>query len=468
MTIPGDSAVTLMVIANDPQTLDFARADLAQEGLRLLLEEDPERSLETALREHPRIVLLDLDLPKLNGMELLQRLVDADPLMNVVIVSGSSSPESAVEAIKGGASDYFSKPLSLSALRERVNRLVQEVRRRQKILRLDYELVNAFSFEGMVGRSAAMLEVFDQIDRIASHFRTVLVTGLTGTGKELVARALHRRSPVAARPFVSCNCSAAVETLFESEFFGHVKGAFTGATGDKIGLFEYADGGTLFLDEIGDMPLTTQSKLLRVLETREVQRVGSPVSRKINVQIVAAANRDLSRLAQEGKFREDLYHRLSALEIKLPPLSERMEDVPLLVRNFLEKYSTEYGRTIVGLTRRAQSVLSRYSWPGNVRELENVLLRACTMTREKVIDVGDLPKRLQEGKLGITGREDELVSLEEIQRRHARRVLSAVGGNKLQAAGILGISRATLYRLLADDAPQEQGPATLIQGMSKT
>ena len=305
----------------------------------------------------------------------------------------------------------------------------------------------------MVGRSPLMMDVFARVRRAAPHFRTALITGATGTGKELVARAMHRLSPASAARMATCNCSAIVETLFESELFGYVKGAFTGAASDKIGLFEYANGGTVFLDEIGDMPLATQSKLLRVLEYREFQRVGSPVSRRADVRVVAATNRDLRDLMSKGQFREDLFYRLSMVEIKLPRLAERKEDLPLLERFFIEQFAAQYGRRIRGLTRDAQIVLARYSWPGNVREVENVLGHAYMMAEGDTIDVRDLPEHLQGAVVPEPVEDEDLLPLAEVHRRHALRVLERVEGNKARAAKILGIHRATLYRLIEGEKP---------------
>ena len=290
-----------------------------------------------------------------------------------------------------------------------------------------------------------MLEVFAQIARIAPHYRTLLVTGPTGTGKELVARAIHRLSPYARGPFVVCNCSAVVESLFESELFGHVRGAFTGAAQDKMGLIEHASGGTLFLDEIGEMPLAVQPKLLRVLQNREIQRVGSPIIRHSDVRIIAATHRDLRLMASTKEFREDLYYRLSMMDIRLPALAQRKEDLPLLERHLIEQFSQQYQRPVRALTRRAQAVLASYHWPGNVRELENVLGRACMMSDGEMIDVRDLPNLSATPLI-----ENGLVTLDMAQRRHAKYVLEHVGGNKVKAAEILGVSRTTLYRLLDD------------------
>ncbi len=333
-----------------------------------------------------------------------------------------------------------------------VDGLAAEARQRHRTLQLDRELLDSYQFEGIVGRSPLMLGVYSRIRRVAPHFRTVLVTGATGTGKELVARALHKRSPFAPGPFAVCNCSAVVETIFESELFGYVKGAFTGATQDKLGYFEYAQGGTLLLDEIGEIPLTTQAKLLRVLQSQEIQRVGSPTVRKTDVRVIAATNRDLRAMMATGQFREDLYYRLSMVEIHLPALADRKEDVPLLERYFVEHFSAQYKKPIRGITRRAQALLARYAWPGNVRELENVLGNACMMTGGKVIDSADLPEHLRCFLPELVSGEEKWVSLEEYNRRYALQVLEHTGGNKVRAAEMLGISRATLYRLISQKA----------------
>jgi transcriptional regulator with PAS, ATPase and Fis domain len=297
----------------------------------------------------------------------------------------------------------------------------------------------------MVARSPRMLEIFSGMRRIAPHFRTVLVSGPSGTGKELVARALHLMSPVASGPFVVCNCAGVPETLAESEWFGYVKGAFTGANQDKMGLFEHASGGSIFLDEIGETPLSLQAKLLRVLQSHEVQRVGSPVARKLDVRVIAATNRDLKQEVREKRFREDLFYRLSTIDMKLPSLLDRKEDLPLLQRHFVEKFAREYNKPVGGITRRAQNLLSRYHWPGNIRELENVIGNACMMADGPVIDIAHLPAELR----SQDGAEDSpFQSLAEVEKNHARRVLEMVSGNKLRASEILGISRSTLYNIL--------------------
>ncbi len=447
--------LTLLAIDDDPKSLELIQDALAREDLAILTADAPSKGLDLALQRRPEIVLLDLVMPGMDGLTVLSRIVEATPATEVILLTGNYSPETAVEAIRKGAADYMTKPVDIARLRERVNALITDHRRRQRALMLDGEMLKTCRFEGIVGRSPLMIDVFAKIRRAAPHFKTALVTGATGSGKELVARAMHRLSPVAGARFATCNCSAIVETLFESELFGHVKGAFTGATQDKIGLFEYAAGGTVFLDEIGDLPASMQTKLLRVLETREFQRVGSPAPRRADVRVVAATNRDLREMIDKKEFREDLFYRLSMVEIKLPRLAERKEDLPLLERHFLDRMAAEYGKPIRGIAPRVQLLFSRYPWPGNVRELENVLGHACMMCEGDMIDVHDLPQHLTQPSPQVRMDDEGLLPMAEVHKRHALRVLAAVRGNKAEAARILGIHRATLYRLMGEVDPEE-------------
>jgi DNA-binding NtrC family response regulator len=447
MTKP-EQLVTLIAIDDEQSNLDLIASALDREGLEVICHSDPEAGLRDVLLKRPGIVLTDLMMPKVGGMEVLERIVAADPGIEVILMTANYSTESAVEAIQKGASDYLRKPLDLNKLRERVEKFMTEAKKRRRNAELDRELLHAYQFEGIVGKSPMMLDLFAKIRRIAPHFQTVLISAPTGSGKELVARALHHLSPAKTSPFGVCNCSAIVDSLFESELFGYVRGAFTGATQDKVGLFEFANNGAVFLDEIGEMPLAAQAKLLRVLQNHEIQRVGSPVARKINVRVIAATHRDLRALVAEGKFREDLFYRLSMVEVSIPKLAERKEDLPILQRHFLEKYSTEYNKPVNGITRRAQTILSKHAWPGNVRELENVLGNACMMVDGNLIDVGDLPEHVRNSVSKVYSDDDVMITFEELQRRHLARVLEQVNGNKVRAAEILGIGRATLYNIL--------------------
>jgi DNA-binding NtrC family response regulator len=456
VTVGEEPIVTLVAIDDDPLALELVCEALTPLGLQILTAPDPAGGLDLVRHHHPQIVLLDLVMPGMGGMEALERILEISPGTDVILITGHYSTESAVEAIRKGAADYLNKPLSIALLRERIGALAAQARKWQLAARFDDELLKTYRLEEMIGRSPLMLEVFARIRRVAPHFRTILVTGATGTGKELVARALHRLSPAASGPFVVCNASAIVETLFESELFGHVKGAFTGATQEKAGLFESAHRGTLFLDEVGDMPLATQVKLLRVLQYQEIQRVGSSTIRKVDVRVIAATNCDLRALMAARKFREDLFYRFSMVEIGLPRLAERREDLPLLARHFLQRFATQYGKPVPSIVPRAHVLLARHSWPGNVRELENALGHACMMAEGDRIDVQNLPEYLQAPSEETVVEDQGLIPLAELDRRHARRVLERVGGNKTQAAKLLGINRATLYRLLEEDRPRTE------------
>ena len=448
--MPDQPIPKLLAIDDEAQSLELIEDALSNTGVEILTARDPQIGLETFKQVRPQIVLLDLMMPGIRGLELLEWILAADPGAEVILMTGQYSTESAVEAIQKGACDYLDKPLNMERLRRRISELLSEAQVRSRTQELEHELLDACQFAGIVGRSALMLDVFAKLRRIAPHFRTVLVTGPTGTGKELVARALHRLSPVGSGPFAVCNCSAIVETLVESELFGHVRGAFTGATQDKIGVFEYGNRGTVFLDEIGELSLTAQSKLLRVLQSQEIQRIGSPIPKVIDIRVIAATNRNLRSMVKEGKFREDLYYRLAMVEIPLPRLTDRREDLPLLERHFLEKFAAEYKKPVAGITRRAQTRMAIYSWPGNIRELENVIGNACMMVDGKVIDIRDLPEPVRGQSEDVAAEEEIMMSLQELQKRHVMRVLEHVGGNKSQAAEMLGISRATIYQFLAD------------------
>ena len=439
----------LLVVEDDPRNRALILETLSGEGLEIVTASDPEAGFELFLQAQPRNVVLDLNLPDKMLMDLLERMVRTDPSVNVILISDHYSAESAVEAIQRGACDYLTRPIDFQRLRIRIASFLAEAEIRQRTLGLEHELVQACQFKGIVSRSPLMLEVFAKMRRVAPHFRTVLITGATGTGKELVARALHTLSPGLPDRFVVCNCSALVENLVESELFGYVKGAFTGAAQDKAGLFESADGGAIFLDEIGELSPGAQAKLLRVLQDHQVRRVGSNSPRKVDLRVIAATNRDLRAMVREGKFREDLYYRLAVVEIELPALANRREDLPLLERYFVEKFAAQYEKPIAGITRRAQSRMATYPWPGNIRELESVIGNACMMTDGKFLDIADLPLRIQTQSSEQSPTDEALFSLEEISRRHVMRVLERVGGNKARAAEILGIGRATIYQLLS-------------------
>jgi DNA-binding NtrC family response regulator len=452
-------SIKLVAIDDTPTSLELVSESLQQEGLTIFTTTDPEEGLDLIFQEHPQIVLVDLVMPKLTGLEVLERVVEFDPAIDVILMTAHYTTETAVEAIRKGASDYLNKPISIPALRSRVEKLLSDVRLRQRALELDSALLETSRFEGMIGRSPLMWDLFARIRRVAPHYRSALITGPTGTGKDLVAKALHNLSPASSGRFVTCNCSAVVETLFESELFGYVKGAFTGAAADKMGLMEYAHGGTLFLDEIGDMPLSTQAKLLRALQNQEVTRVGSVTPRKIDVRVIAATNRDVQDLIAQKQFREDLYYRLAMVELRTPSLADRREDLPLLEKFLLGRFATQFGKDIHGLTRRAQIVLARHAWPGNIRELENVLGHACMMAIGDTIDVEDLPASVRHGErtAGAAGGNshdavhpaDSAVSFDEHEKGLLADALERSSGNQSEAARMLRISRDRLRYKMA-------------------
>ena len=454
-------SIRILAVDDEPAILSVVKAALSGDGVEVLTATDPEAAWQMAREVDPHLAILDLAMPRLSGMALLSRLVDWNPLIDVVLLTGEYRTDYAVEAIQKGACDYLTKPVDIDLLQARIGKQIDEIRSRLRGIEIEEAMVGASRFGGMVGRSPELLRVFGLISRIAPHYRHALITGETGTGKELAARALHDMSSVSRGPFVVCNCAAIVETLFESELFGHVRGAFTGAVRDRAGLFESADGGTIFLDEIGELPATVQSKLLRVLQQHEIQRVGSSSVRQVDVRVIAATNRDLRAEIGRSQFREDLYYRLSMVKIHLPRLADRLDDLPLLERHFLMEFSRQYGKKIRGVTPRAQTLLARHPWTGNIREFENVIGHACMMTSGETIDVRDLPEDFQRGRghAGDGGSSEPLMTLAAVELRHVKLVLERVGGNKQAAAEILGISRNTLYRILKDGGSLTDAPA---------
>src|SRR6266403_1045600 len=450
------SSLTPCIFDYDPNERESLAHLITDMGYEPVTTDDAEEALRLIRMGRCRLVFASTHLENPDPFDFLDRALRCDPGVHVMIMTAQYTLEGAVEAIRRGAADFLPKPLDHVRLKRTLDDLAALYDQRRRVRSLEEQLLKDLEFHGIVGKSPAMQEVFDFARKVARHYTNVLLTGSTGAGKELVARAIHQISPVSQQKLAVCNCSALVDTLVESQLFGHVRGSFTGATDTRPGLFEYANGGTVFLDEIGETSLPMQAKLLRVIQNREIQRVGSPEVRQISVRLIAATNRDLRAEVLAGRSREDLFYRLSSIQIRIPPLTERLEDIPLLMQFFLKKYNEAYGKSISGLTRRAQAVLLRHAWPGNVRELENVISSASITSGGDFIDIADLPEGLQHrGPRTAEGDEWRPLSLDEMRNAHIHRILDMCQGNRLRAAQVLGIGRTSLYRYLKEDTEEK-------------
>jgi two-component system response regulator HydG len=445
-------SVSPCVLDHDPEQLERLTGLIEGLGYHAVPTADPEQALEMVALGRCRLVLADLRWAEMGACGFLERALQRDPGVQVIVMSDEYTPAAALEAVRKGAFDFLSKPVS----RERLARMLEDAEalyeKRARVRETELRLLEDHEFHGMVGKSPAMLEVFDFVRRVSRHYRQVLITGEAGTGKELVARAIHALSPVSDQQLAVCDCSALPDTVLSSRLFGQNRGACTGATESWPGLFEEADGGALYLDEVGDKSPAIQAKLLRLVRAGEIQRTGSSEVRKVNTRLIAATNRDLRAEVLAGRFREDLFGRLNAIHVRIPPLTERIGDIPLLVQFFLKKYNEVYGKKIGGLTRRVQKMLLLHHWPGNVRELENLISSACITAAGDFIDLGDLPGQLQR-RSSATHEESQSgpLLLDEIRRVHIARVLDLCQGNRLRAAQALGIGRTSLYRYLKRD-----------------
>ncbi|MCP9464596.1 MAG: sigma-54 dependent transcriptional regulator [Nitrospira sp.] len=443
----------ILVVDDDADMRELAQDMLKDRGHQVSVAGSGEEALRLLAEEDYAVVLTDLRMKGMQGLELLNQIKREYPEVNVVLMTAFGSVDTAVEAMKHGASDYLTKPVKKDELIRVVERVIREAALRREVDRLRKEVRKEYSFHQILGKSKAIQAVFDLIRRVADSPTNVLITGESGTGKELVAKAIHYNSSRKEAPFVPVNCAAIPEQLLESELFGHMRGAFTDAKTDKRGLFEEAQKGTLFLDEISELPLMLQAKLLRAIQEKEIRRVGATKPIAVDVRIIAATNLNLADEVKNKRFREDLYYRLNVIELKLPPLRERREDIPLLVNAFLKKCAEASGRPVKGVSEAALAMLIDYSWPGNVRELENVIERAVTLSRGEKISPDDLPPAVQ-GARGDRRVLDEAAEkslpLHEVEKEYIKKILEKTGGNKYQAAHVLGIDRKTLYRKLAE------------------
>jgi two-component system response regulator PilR (NtrC family) len=457
--------VRVLVVDDEQSMRDLLAIMLRQAGYEVVVADGGEAAIETLKRDSFDLVVTDLRMRKADGLAVLKATKEISPRTVVLVVTAFASTETAVEAMKLGAYDYVTKPFKLDELKVTIGNALDRRRLQEENQALKRQLRRERGFENFVGRSPKVLDVFETIRKTADSGSTVMITGESGTGKELVAQALHWESSRRNKPFVSVNCGAVPETLMESELFGHVKGAFTGAVANTEGLFAAADGGTLFLDEITEIPQTVQVKLLRAIQERQVRRVGDTRDVKIDVRLIAASNRDLGRAVADGVLREDLFYRLNVIPIHLAPLRDRREDIPPLVAHFITKLSREVGRSVRGVTPEALAVLEQYHWPGNIRELENVIERAIVLGSTELLEPEALPTGLRQPRdrhdipveLPSEGIDLE-ATLDRIEQRYMQLALERVGGIQTRAAELLGVSfRQFRYKL--DKFQQRRGEA---------
>lgn len=440
----------ILIVDDDQAMGQLLRDDLVQRGHQVTLHMSAEAAFEDFLRDEFDTVITDLRMPGLDGIAFCRRLVENRPDVPVIVITAFGSLDTAVEAIRAGAYDFVTKPIERDMLAIAVERSLRHRDLHEQVRRLREADTRSAHFDEFIGDSAVMHRLFDQIDRLAEHEVPILITGESGTGKELVARALHGHSGRRDGPFIAVNCAALPESLLESELFGHVKGAFTGAGEDRRGLITQADGGTLFLDEIGELPLALQPKLLRTLETGAVRPVGADRDHHCDIRLISATNRDLADAVDRQAFREDLYYRINVVHLHVPPLRSRGTDVLRLAQHFLDEITERTGKPITGIAPAVAEKLLAYRWPGNVRELRNAIERSVALARFQELAVADLPEAVQDyrGSQVVFGGEDPeaLLPLEQVERLYIEHVLQAVEGNKSLAARILGLDRTTLYR----------------------
>ncbi len=452
-----DQQIRVLVVDDDAPHAEAVAESLERVGYECVVATSGRDALRMIEEQTFDIIVTDLIMDGVGGLEVLAKAKRELPDAEVVILTGHSTIKTAVTAMQAGATTYLTKPLDIGELRTVADKVSQSQRLARSNLELQRQLNERFGFEGVIGNSPAMHAVVARLRQIAPTTATVLIMGESGTGKELVAKALHNNGPRRYKPFVPLNCAALSENILESELFGHIRGAFTGADRERKGWFEHANGGTLFLDEVGDIPLSTQVKLLRALESGEIVRVGTNEPIKVNVRLISATNRDLNEAIANGTFRQDLYHRIKVISVKLPPLRQRREDIPLLIDHFLKDFNASHGKSVTAITPAARKVLMAHSWPGNVRELRNTIESMVVIDVDGVLDVDDLTEDLQAvvppatseggqgGGLSLVGH-----SLEEIEKFYIAETLKMTNGNREEAAKLLGIGERTLYRKIKE------------------
>jgi len=447
----------LLVVDDEPSMREFLEIMLSNENYEVKVASSGEEGLKVYHKYSPDLILTDVKMPGMSGLDLIREIHLVDPNVPIIAITAYACADDALRAVREGAYDYLSKPFQVEDLRIIIRNALEARRLRRENLELRRSIEGRYRYRDIIGKSQEMLEIFDLISRIAPSKASVLIIGESGTGKELVAKAIHYSSTRADQPFVTVNCTAIPETLLESELFGHVKGSFTGAVANKPGLVEAAHLGTLFLDEIGDIPLSIQAKLLRFLQEKEFRRVGDTETRRVDVRVIAATNKKLEKEMELGNFREDFYYRLNVIRIKIPPLREREEDIPVLVDHFLKKFCAEQGKEIKKVSSLAMRVLCNYDYPGNVRELENIIERCVTLEQTDQLTAENLPPRLTEASRSSSIEDMDIPpdgidlnqAMDNMERKLISRALEITGGNRSRAARLLGISfRSLRYRLV--------------------
>jgi len=447
-----DAQTNLLIISDDFSLYETIKRASVAGDFSLFFSQTNDDYLGIIRGNAIRVTLVDSGDSIAGALMVLKKIKKFDPLLDVLIGGEPLDRDAILDVIHAGATDFIAKPYRNDILQEILQRISVKRELRRETFQLERKLERKYAFQGLTSRNPCMLEIFGLIENIAKYFTSALITGETGTGKEVVARAIHGLSPYRTRDLVICDCASIPENLFESELFGYKKGAFTGADKDKHGLFEEADGGIIFLDEIAEIPISVQAKLLRVLESHQFRPLGANENTQVEVRVIAATNRNLAEMVRTGTFREDLFHRLNKVVIELPPLRERLEDIPLLVRQFLQAANKKFSKDVKGVSRDVQKLFLKYNWPGNIRELVNVLESAAMLCKKDFIEVANLPKYLRDfippqGAMAFVGRE-HLSSLDDLEKDYIVYLLKVTKRNLRQTAKILGISRTTLYNKL--------------------